>query len=247
VLLVPTFTHASPMGSALDRVIEVALGGVTGLFVSFFLLRSHAHPLVAVAAARALDQLARALDEVLAGMTRGLDQDSLHRIQDGIGQAWVQMNTVGAEAERERAAGLAVGPDTGPLLRTVLRLRHDLVMIGRAALSPPPEAFRARLDAPLARTGTAFADYFRASAAALRAGRGPPSLDAAESALAAYATEVEALRRDGLTRSLPGDAAESFFALGFALEQMRSNFKDLARCVAEWAGSSKEAGQKAPA
>ena len=58
----------------------------------------------------------------------------LHRIQDGIGQALVHLNVVGAEAEHERSTGLAAGPDTGPLLRTLLRLRHDLVMIGRTAL-----------------------------------------------------------------------------------------------------------------
>jgi hypothetical protein len=54
---------------------------------------------------------------------------------------------------------------------------------------------------------------------------------------------MAALRREGLTRSLRADAAEHFFALGFVLEQMRNNIKDLERCVAEWAGSSKEAGR----
>jgi uncharacterized membrane protein YccC len=244
VLLVPTFTQTGPIGSALDRVMEVAIGGVTGLFVSFFLLRSNAHPLVVAAAARALDQMARALGELLAGLALGLDVASLHRIQDGIGQALIQMNAVAAEAERERAAGLAVGPHPGPLSRTVLRLRHDLVMIGRAALSALPEAFAARLETSLALVGGAFVDYLRASATALQKGRGPPPLDAVEAALDAYGAEVAALRREGLTRNLPGDAAECFFALGFALEQMHGNFKDLARCVADWAGSSKAAGQK---
>ena len=233
-------THASPIASALDRVLEVALGGVTGFVVSVLLLPSKAHPLVVAAAARTLDQMARALGELLTGLTQGLDVDSLHRIQDGIGQALVQLNVVGAEAEHERSAGLTAGPDTGPLLRTLLRLRHDLVMIGRAAVSPLPEAFGTRLESPLAHAGVAFADYLRASGAALQAGRGPPSLDAVESALDAYAAEVAALRRDGLTRSLPGDAAERFFALGFALEQMHNNFKDLERCIAEWARPSKE-------
>ena len=244
VLLIPIMTNASPIASALDRVFEVALGGITGLIVSFFLLPSNAHSLVVGATARTLDRIAQALGELLAGLTQGLDMDALHRIQDGIGQALVQMNAVGAEAEHERSAGLAVGPDTGPLLRTLLRLRHDLVIIGRAATSPLPEAFRSRLEAPLARVGAAFADYLRASGAALQAGRGPPSLAAVESALNAYSAEVDALRREGLTRSLPSDATESFFALGFALEQMHNNFKDLERCVADWTRSSKEAGRK---
>ena len=243
VLLLPTITHASPIASALDRVLEVALGGVTGLVVSFLLLPSSAHRQVAEAAARTLDRMARALGELLAGLTQGLDVDALHRIQDGIGQALVRLDAVGAEAERERAARLAVGADTGPLLRTLLRLRHDLVMIGRAAISPLPEAIGTRLQSPLAHVGAAFADYLRASAAALLAAGGPPPLTAVESALDAYAAEIAALRREGLTRSLPGDAAERLFALGFAFEQMRSNFKDLERCVAEWAAPPRQAGR----
>jgi uncharacterized membrane protein YccC len=244
VLLVPEMTHASPIASALDRVYGVALGGFTGFFVSVLLLPSNAHPLVINAAARTLDQIARALGELLAGLTQGLDVDALHRIQDGIGQALTQMNVVGAEAERERSAGLAVGPDTGPLLRTSLRLRHDLVMIGRAVANPLPEVFGTRMELPLKNVGVAIADYLRGSGAALRAHRGPPSLSAVDAALDAYTAEIAALRREGLTRSLTGDEAEYFFALGFALEQMHSNCKDLERCVTEWAGSYKPARGK---
>ena len=240
VLLIPTMTNTSLIDSALDRVFEVALGGITGLVVSFVLLPANAHPLVARAAAHTLDQMARTLGDLLAGLEHGLDTDALHRIQDDIGQALVQMNVVGTEAEHERSARLSAGPDTGPLLRTLLRLRHDLVMIGRAASSPLPEAVRARLDSPLEQAGAALVDYLRASAAALRAGGPPPSLKTVEIALDAYAVEIAALRRDGVTRGLPGDEAERFFALGFSLEQMHSNFKDLERCVAEWAGSSKK-------
>jgi uncharacterized membrane protein YccC len=244
VLLVPTFTNASPIGSALDRVIEVATGGVTGLVVSFLLLPSRAHPLLVKAAAHTLDLMAGALGELFAGLTRGLDADSLHRVQDGVGQAVTQMNGIGAEAERERSAGLAAGPSAEPLLRTVLRLRHDLVMIGRAAASPLPEAIRTRLEPDLARVGSASSGYLRGSGAALSAGRAPPPLDDLESALDAYAGEVAALRRDGVTRTLSVDEVERFFALGFALEQMRANFRDLGRRVAELAGLSMEAGGK---
>lgn len=235
VVLVPIMTHATPLASAIDRVLEVALGGLTGLFVSFFLLRSHAHALVAEAAARTLDRMALALRQLVAGLTEGLDVEALHTIQDGIGQALVHMYQVGGEAEHERAARLAAGPETGPLLRTLLRLRHDLVMIGRAAGEPLPDAFRAPLKPRLTRAGTAIAEYLHASGTALQAGLPPPPLDAVEAALDGYAAEVAALRREGLTRGLSADAAEHFFALGFAFEQLHSNCKDLARCVAEWA------------
>ena len=147
----------------------------------------------------------------------------------------METNLVGAEAEHEQSARLVAGPDAKPLLRTMLRLRHDLVMIGRAVVVPLPEAFTTRLESPLAHAGVALADYLRGSGAALLERQGPPLFDAVESVLDAYAVEIDSLRGDGFTRSLPGDAAERFFALGFALEQMRFNLKDLERCVAEWA------------
>jgi hypothetical protein len=114
-------------------------------------------------------------------------------------------------------------------------------MVGRAAVTPLPEALATRLTSPIANLAAAFADYLRASGAALLAGRGPPPLDSLESALDGFSGEMAALRREGLTRNLPADATERFFALGFVFEQMRHNVKDLERCVAEWAGSPKEA------
>ncbi|HEY4975479.1 MAG TPA: hypothetical protein VII41_17840, partial [Steroidobacteraceae bacterium] len=122
--------------------------------------------------------------------------------------------------------------------RTTLRLRHDLVMIGRASVVPLPLELQRRLAAPLARVTDAIADYLAASAAALRKGTLPPAILPIQNALQAYAAEVAALRSEGLTRGVPGDVAERFFALGFSLEQMRQNLKDLERCVTVWAGSS---------
>jgi uncharacterized membrane protein YccC len=98
VLLVLMITHATQIASAVDRVVEVALGGVTGFIVSVLLWPSKAHPLIAAAAARTLNQMASALGELLAGLMQGRDVNALHRIQDGIGQALVELNVAGAEA-----------------------------------------------------------------------------------------------------------------------------------------------------
>jgi hypothetical protein len=232
---VPTLTHVTALASAVDRVLEVAVGAVTGLAVSLLLLPSSAHRLVTAAAARTLDRMAQTLEELLAGLAQGLDRAALHRIQDGIGRALMRLDAIGAEAEHERSAFLSREPDLRPLLRTLLRLRHDLVMIGRAALVPLPQDFRTRLQSPLTRAGAAAAGYMRASGVALLARDEPPSLDAVETAFADYASEFVALRTEGLTHNLPGDVAERLFAIGFALEQMRQNFNDLSRCLAEWA------------
>jgi uncharacterized membrane protein YccC len=234
VLLVPAISHVDPLDSAIDRVMEVMVGAFTGLLVSFFVLPSRAHHQIRVSAARTLDLIAAAFGELLAGLTRGLDNDAVHRIQDGIGKALVELNALGAEAQRERAAHLPTGPDTGPLLRTTTRLRHDLVMIGRGCVAPLPPSLQARLAGPLAEVNDAFSAYLRSSAAALRTGAAAAAAAPVDVALRSYAAEVASLRSEGLTRGLPGDVVERFFALGFVLEQMRQNLKDLERCVTEW-------------
>lgn len=110
-----------------------------------------------------------------------------------------------------------------------------MAMLGRAALIPLHVEFGARLEPPLVQIATAFTHYLCSIRDALLARAAPPPLDAVESALAEYEAEIAELRREGLTRGLSVDAAERLFAIGFALEQMYVNFKDLGRCIAEWA------------
>src|ERR1700732_4546267 len=183
VLLVPTMSHVDPLASAIDRVMEVTVGALTGLLVTFFVLPSRAHNQIRIIATRTLELIAMAFSKLLDGLTHGLDNEALHRIQDGIGAALVDLNATGAEAERERAAHLSRGPDTGPLLRTSLRLRHDVVMIGRASVVPLPSDLQARLAAPLAKVSDAIATYLRATADTLRAGAGSPAFRPVEEAL----------------------------------------------------------------
>ena len=234
VLLVPAMNHANPLDSTIDRLCEVTVGAVTGLVVSFLVLPSRAVSQIRINAAQLLELLAAAFAELLAGLTRGLDNDALHRIQDGIGTAMASLHATGLEAERERATHLSSGPDTGPLLRTIQRLRHDVVMIGRASVVPLPANVQARLARPLSDVSTAIVDYMRAAAAALRNGSGAVDIQPVDAALQAYAAEVAALRSEGLIRGVPVDVAERFFALGFSLEQMRQNLNDLDRCHEEW-------------
>jgi uncharacterized membrane protein YccC len=234
VLLVPAMNHANPLDSTIDRLLEVTVGALTGLVVSFLVLPSRAISQIRINAAQLLELLAAAFAELLAGLTRGLDNDALHRIQDEIGTAMASLHATGLEAERERATHLSSGPDTGPLLRTVQRLRHDVVMIGRASVVPLPANVQARLARPLSDVSSAIVDYMRAAAVSLRSGSGTVDIQTVDAALQAYAAEVAALRSEGLIRGVPVDVAERFFALGFSLEQMRQNLNDLDRCHAEW-------------
>jgi len=227
VLLIPLMTNATPLASALDRIVEVTVGAVTGFLVSYLLLPSRAYTQAIGLAARTLDDLARAFGALMVGLSQGLDAEVLERMQDGIGESLTRLNTTCAEAEQERAARLAAEPALGPLTRTLLRLRHDLLMLGRAAQVPLPAQLITQLKPALEKIESAVTDYLAECAAALRAREAPPSTHAVDASFDPYLTGVADVRAQGLTRELSSDAAERFFALGFVLEQIRRNLKDL--------------------
>jgi uncharacterized membrane protein YccC len=241
----PTITHTGPIAAAFERVIEVAVGCVVGLVVSLVVLPARAHDLAVKAATEMLELMARFLPELFMGFTQNLDRPTLTSIQSRIGEAFARLDNAALEAQHERMTRLRAEPDQAPLLRTLLRLRHDLVMTGRAALAPLPGAFGTRLGPWLARVCDTITDYLRASAAALSTRQGPPPLDDVEAALDGYTAEFAALRRQGLTRELPDEAVERIFALGFALDQLHLHLRDLARCLSEFAPARSAAVAKA--
>jgi uncharacterized membrane protein YccC len=244
VLMVSHQLGEGPVTAALYRLLEVAIGGVSAIVVSLLVFPDRAHALETEAAASALELLAQALPQLLAGFTRARDESAVRQIQDEIGQAVLRLQTVAGDAQRERVTYLAPQADPAPLSRTLLRLRHDFIIIARAAVAPLPDRFAARLGPLLARIGESAGDYLHRSAAALRARRRPPPLGAVETALAPYGAEIAALRSEGLTRGLPGSDVERIFALGFALEQLHRNFLDLERCVRDAARASRRRGRQ---
>ncbi len=228
------------LAAALDpRIWEVSLGGVTGLAISLLLLPASAFGHARETAAQALEHMARALKQLIEGFEKGLDASEAHRIQDGLGQKMTDLAAVVEEAERERRLRSTGEPETGPLVRTLMRLRHDLVLVGRAAGTALPDELRNPLREPLAAVSSEISRHLEACAAAMRERRAAPDGDIIDTALTRYDAEVEALRSAGLMRALPGDDVERCFAVGFALEQMRRNTRDLDRCVDDWAGKSK--------
>jgi uncharacterized membrane protein YccC len=229
----PSITHTGPIAAAFERVIEVAVGCVVGLVVSLTVLPARAHDLAIAAATQMLRLMAGFVPELFAGFTGKMDPPALAEMQNRIGEAFARFDKVAAEASHERITRLSAEPDQRPLLRTLLRLRHDIIIVGRAAMAPLPETFLPRLAPCLTRVSEWVADYFRASAAALSGRQAAPALDRIEAALDCYDAEFAALRREGFTRTLADEAAERIFALGFALDQLRLHLRDLARCVAE--------------
>ena len=235
VLLLAGQFGEGPIESALIRTAEVALGGLIAVVVSLLVFPERAQQMRLNVAVSLMRRLARELPRLLAGFTGELDVATNSGIQNDIGAAVSEFQQITAEAQHELMITFAAQPDPGPLSRTMLRLRHDLVIIGRAGMRPLPEPLLTRLGTPLTRVGTAASDFLSASATALAERNAPPPLDGYEAALDAYTVEVEAVRSEGLTLPLTANEVEPVFALGFTLEQLRQNFIDLQRCVQDYA------------
>jgi uncharacterized membrane protein YccC len=233
VILVPAIAHVGPIQSAIYRVIEVAVGGFTAVAVSLFVFPARARSLTTKTASQMLDLMAQYLPEVFSGFTKARDAATVGQLQDNIGRVFTQLVATAAEVRHEQIGFLASQVDIGPLLRTLLRLRHDLIMIGRAAVAPLPETLQTRLGPPLGQVTKTVAEYFHHTAEVLTRGESPSLLGAAESAIDGYAEAFTKVRSEGLTVGLSMDVVERIFALGFALEEMRAHLRDLDRSVGE--------------
>jgi uncharacterized membrane protein YccC len=232
VLLAPTVTHLGPIASAVERVVEVAAGCVVGLVVSFAVLPARAYDLAIDAGGRMLALMAHLLPHLFKGLTRSLDMATILRIQEKIGEAYAGLDAVAAEGMHERLTYLTAERDLAPLLRALLRLRHDFVMMGRAASVPLPPELQLQLGPLLTRVCDAAVDYLRDSGVALVGRQRVASHPVLDAAFDEYAAEMVILRHQNPIRDLPIDVVERIFTFGFALEQLRRNFNDLECCIA---------------
>lgn len=235
VLMISTKLGEAPIWLAYDRLFEVAVGLLVALAVSFLVLPAPAHTLGLESAAHALELMARALPAVTAGSASpSTPLQNVHR-QDEVGEAVRRFVEIASEARGERIANLAPDPDPAVLARTLRRLRHDVVMLGRAAAQPLPGQVAARLEPLLSEVGASARDYLRASADALIARREGPTSAWVDFALAVYLADLTSLRRSGQLSGLPSVERERLFALGFVLQQLQHNLGELAQCTADWA------------
>jgi uncharacterized membrane protein YccC len=187
VALAPTVTHATAFHSAYDRALEVALGGAVALVVSHLVFPARARVLARTAAADMLEAMARALPRLFTGLIEPQDPETIRGLQRDVAAAFARLDAMEQEARRERATAAGAESDLAPLRQTLLRMRHDLVMIGRAALVPLPPVLRDRL---------------KLSLAALATGRAPAESAELDAAFDARAREIASLRAEGLLKSL---------------------------------------------
>jgi hypothetical protein len=203
--------------------------------VSPLVFPTRARKLAKEGAADMLDLIARILPDLFLGFTQKSDEEAITALQRSVGAAFTRLDLIRAEAKHEQVTFLVNELDFDPLRHSLLRLRHELVMIGRAAKAPFPEALHGRVGPLLTRVANAAAEHLRSCGTALRTWGAPPAVEKLDEAFDAFAAEIATLRREGLLRELSVEAVEYVFALSFALEQWRQDLQDVARRVTEQA------------
>jgi uncharacterized membrane protein YccC len=224
LLLGSAGSSEGPFLAAFLRTVEVSLGGFVGMAVSLFVLPARAHALMGAAADLVLQRLAALLADLVAGLLKPSDADAILARQDGVRVALTALENISDEAARERRNNLTEDADPEPVTRTLRRVRHDLVLIGRVAAEPLPEELRPRLEAPLTEFSRVATEFLRRTGGAFARRASPPSLDAFDAALARLLAEIE-----------PVKGNERLVALRFSFEQLQRNLRDLVRRAQEFA------------
>jgi uncharacterized membrane protein YccC len=228
MLLPPTGQAIGPLASALDRVIEITLGNIVGVVVALFILPARAHTLMTEAAAKVVslnaELVAAFIDELTTAPQSRATLQTLHpRIRAALKKA----EAAADEAARERKTHLTDQADPEPLIRTLYRVRHDLVMIGRAATGPLPPSVGERLRPSLINLRDVTSELLLDLSQALKQRNAPPDPDAFRIAVQAFVAETEILRSASLARELPSEAFGQVFALRFGFEQFSKDSGDL--------------------
>ena len=240
IVLIPTIAHVSPLASAFDRILEVGLGGVIALLVSLVIFPARAHEQVNEEAAKLLGLMARVVPELFSSFTSSHDAITIQNLQRTIGGSFPGLNEMVGESNHERKTLLMTGHDARPLVRALLRLRHDLIMLGRAAVIPLPDSFKDRLGSLLDKISETTVVHLDECATALTSEKTPFFMGNLDEAFEKFSSEMLLIRKEGILLQCSFDTVEHLFTLGFALEQMHQNLSDLEERVKEYTDSPEE-------
>lgn len=227
ILLLTPANSVSPEAQAIQRVLEIGLGGIVAMAVALLILPARAHVGLAEAAGRAIAKMGDLAAILMQGLSGEGDPAAIENLHDDIRIALAQAEATGEDAARERASYLSAGPDPKSMLRTLRRLRNDLAAVGRTTAEPLPEPLRL-LAEPASHAAGAIAAFLRASSKATANQEPSPSLQEVDAAFTGFANAVGESRKAHLTRELSDETVGRVFGLAFVLEQLHQNLKDLA-------------------
>jgi len=227
LLLGTTGTAEGPIRAALLRTLEVALGGFFGMAVSLLLFPARAHMLLGRAAGTVLERLSELFPGLITAISEPARAEYILTKQDRVRAALTDLENIVTEAARERRNHLSEDVDPEPVARTLRRLRHDLVLIGRIVAEPVIPAPSAAVQDCLLRFRVAGAAYLVELGDAFAGRHVPPPQKNLDVAIDQLLAVLEKMGPD-----------ERIVALRFCLQQLRRNLSDLQQRAAEFAAAS---------
>ena len=234
IVMLPIYGHsADPFVSAFDRVFEIVIGNIVALAVTFVILPTRAHSQLREAAAKVTSLNAELMDNLVAGLMNEAGRQGVPPLHAKIRAALKQAETAAEEAGRERKMRVSDERDPEPVVRTLYRVRHDLVMVGRAAVKPLPAALLTEFAPLLTMLRQDAGSVLRGISASLTAREAAPSLDAYQASAKTLSQAIEGLAED--KKRLPREETARLFTLRFALEQLGEDMRDLASRTSEMA------------
>lgn len=241
IMLVPSYgPHAGdPVATALDRVFEIALGNVVALMVSIFVFPARAQEQLRFAAAKVATTNAELMDALIEGLLAGTGRQGVQPIHARIRAGIKQAEAAADEASRERRMRFSDTSDPEPVVRTLYRVRHDLVMIGRAAAKPLPQSLLPILSPALEDVKKSTIATLDGIASTLKDKVPVPTIDSYQAALRSFVMALDQCSHAGIPEATT--EAERLFTLRFAFEQLGDDLRDLARRSAEAAQRSSAA------
>lgn len=225
-----------PVAAAVDRVLEIGVGSVIGLLVALVVLPARAERALALQLAELLRLFSEALAINGAALTGTGSRAGMEKINVTIRQKIAAADNHAEEARHERTAYLADGTEAGPLLRTTRRLRTNLLLIGRSASEPWPEAARAALTPATTELFEKLSSHLRDLADAMERRIHVQPTEGLAEAFDAFDAAIAYFRRAPESNDVAPDALARVFTLAFAVDQFRRDTRDLADRLNELAG-----------
>ena len=229
VLVGGSAAHMDPILAAVWRVVEILIGSAIGVAATLLVFPARARKALAARVGAAAVGMADILDLYAQALADGALGETVQAAHQATRKQLAAVEQVIAEAARETASGLRGGDVPEALLRTLLRVRSDTVLVGRALASPLPPTVARLLAAPAGVLLRALATQLRLCGAA----RPAPDPEALATPQSAFETAVEAIRRAKLTSDMTFDAVARVFGLVFALEGLTADVGDLCDRVLE--------------
>lgn len=239
VIMLLTYQPGIPIGEfVIDRIVEIGLGGLIGVLATMLIFPARSQAVIVARAVGVLERIRRLLLSQADALARGepLAPSSEH---PALRQALTSIEQAMKDAERERAARLAIHRIPGAVPRTLWRIRNDLVAIGSALREPLPPEIAAVLSSAAAALLRAEAELTERCMTALRNTAVVSRNDVAGAHLA-FTETFSALRQSGTMRVLDFNAVGRTFGLAFTLDGLHRNLTDLADRIDEIATGEPE-------